>query len=271
MTFPTIPSPTFSKATDIRHWLRLVVAVGVLWSSTACLRFSLSCHLEAEGKTRIKLELSAVEAVLQHAIEEAASGIDSYPLLRKDLVLKRLEELQGVMLTYETQIERGVRHLKMDLELNNPADVNRLNLLGLLRLDHREGRWRWSFGEAPLGRALGVLQETSLLQQIQLLKPRLHGMSIFLEVRAPAIDQTNMTRQPSGAVTYAFQFDDTFLALSDKERLKTYEALLSTKEAWLSQLPGPSQASQPVTDSQGATSTEEQKGADQRSVSDRRW
>jgi len=204
--------------------------IGSLVFLNGCIDLTLHGTIEKEGRVTLNLKIKAVDQVLKNAVKEAASGQDSFPILQKKKLVRRVDKLKGFLPTYRNELVAGIRDIEVEVQLNHPGDVNTLNLLDVMRLDYQDdGSWLWSFGDVPLGGALGNMDQTSLLQQIELLAPILKGMKLDLQLTVPEVIETNLNPKADQTLSYSIDFDRDISSADSKKRLIAYEELLKPK------------------------------------------
>jgi len=208
---------------------------------TACLDLSIHGVARKDGTVTIHIHLRAVDQVLQNAIRESAAGVNSFPIFQKKTLVKRLTVLDGFLQTYSNKLENGIRTLDLEVQLKHPSDVDRLNLLDIMKLQFQknENTWLWTFGDVPLATALGGMDQTSLLQQIELLSTLLKGFKLDIQLEAPEIIQTNLVFSNKTTANYTIDFDSQIASMTSEARLIYYELLLQPKFMKIGGLPIP--------------------------------
>ena len=218
-------------------WLLLTFQVLSLFS---CIDLTIHGKLDKEGPVTIFIKIVAVDQVLQNALVESAEGVDSFPVFQKKKLVKQIQKLDGFLAVYKNDLAAGIRTLEVEVQLKHPEDVNKLNLLDIMKLDYQQdGSWLWRFGDVPLGTALGGMDETSLLQQIELLGPILKGMKLDLEFQVPEIIKTNLDVSAPLTASYKMDYQSMIEMAAPKARLLNYSRLLEAKYLSVANLPGP--------------------------------
>ncbi|PIE90817.1 MAG: hypothetical protein CR997_04120 [Acidobacteria bacterium] len=229
-------SPFLSCTHGILLWCLLIFAL----FHFACMDLTLKGKIEKDGRITIAMNLKAVDQVLQNAIKESSSRPDSFLFLRKNKLIKRVDKLGGLLSVYRNELSDGIRTVQLEIQLLHPEDLNKLSLLDPMSLNHQgNGVWHWKFGDVPLGTALGAMDETSLLQQIELLSPILKGLKLDIQIEAPEVAKTNLQKNKGNLYTYSMDFDSQIAGLQTKGRLVHYERLLEPKHLIIPNLPLP--------------------------------